>query len=98
MKASKTDGTAPTAEDMATATAIVQNRVNALGASETSVQQQGTDSILIQIPGATNAEQAIQTVGQTGMLEFVRLDDIGDADALAKLNAGTEDVKLKEGT
>ena len=98
MKASKTDGTAPTAEDMATATAIVQNRVNALGASETSVQQQGTDSILIQIPGATNAEQAIQTVGQTGMLEFVRLDEIGDADALAKLNAGTEDVKLKEGT
>lgn len=98
MKASKTDGSQPTGEDMATATAIVQNRVNSLGASETTVQQQGTDSILIQIPGATNADQAIQTIGQTGLLEFVRLDEIGDADALAKISAGTTDVKLKEGT
>jgi preprotein translocase subunit SecD/SecD/SecF fusion protein len=98
MKATKSDGSMPSAEEMATATTIVQNRVNSLGASETSVQQQGTDSILIQIPGATNAEQAIQTVGRTGLLEFVRLDEIGDADALAKINAGTENVKLKEGT
>ncbi len=98
MKATKSDGSMPSAEEMATATTIVQNRVNSLGASETSVQQQGTDSILIQIPGATNAEQAILTVGRTGLLEFVRLDEIGDADALAKINAGTENVKLKEGT
>ncbi|MBP3883738.1 MAG: protein translocase subunit SecD [Olsenella sp.] len=98
MKATKADGSAPSAEDMNTATTIVQNRVNSLGASETTVQQQGTDSILIQIPGATNAEQAIQTVGQTGLLEFVRLDEIGDADALAKITAGAENVKLKEGT
>jgi preprotein translocase subunit SecD/SecD/SecF fusion protein len=98
LTATKTDGTAPTAEDMATATAIVQNRVNALGAAETSVQQQGTNSILVQIPGATDADSAIQTIGQTGHLEFVRLDAIGDADALAKLNAGAEQVELKKGT
>ena len=98
LTATKTDGTAPTADDMATATAIVQNRVNALGAAETSVQQQGTNSILVQIPGATNADTAIETIGRTGHLEFVRLDAIGDADALAKISAGTSDVKLKEGT
>ena len=98
LSATKTDGTAPSAEDMATATAIVQNRVNALGAAETSVQQQGTNSILVQIPGATDANAAIKTIGQTGHLEFVRLDAIGDADALVRINAGTEGVKLKEGT
>ena len=98
LTATKTDGTAPTADHMATATAIVQNRVNALGAAETSVQQQGTNSILVQIPGATNADTAIETIGRTGHLEFVRLDAIGDADALAKISAGTSDVKLKEGT
>lgn len=98
LSATKTDGTAPSAEEMATATAIVQNRVNALGAAETSVQQQGTNSILVQIPGATDADAAVQTIGQTGHLEFVRLDAIGDADALAKIMAGTENVKLKEGT
>ena len=98
MTASKPDGSAPSADDMATATTIIQNRVNSLGASETTVQKQGDKSILIQIPGATDANQAIKTIGQTGLLEFVRLDEIGDADALAKINAGTEDVKLKSGT
>ena len=98
LSASKTDGSAPSAEEMTTATEIVQNRVNALGAAETSVQQQGTNSILVQIPGATDADAAVKTIGQTGHLEFVRLDAIGDADALAKINAGTENVKLKEGT
>ena len=98
LSATKTDGSAPSADEMATATAIVQNRVNALGAAETSVQQQGTNSILVQIPGATDADAAVKTIGQTGHLEFVRLDAIGDADALAKISAGTENVKLKEGT
>lgn len=98
MTASKADGSAPSAEDMQAATNIVQQRVNSLGAAETSVQQQGSNSILVQIPGATDADQAVQTIGQTGHLEFVKMDDIGDADALAKLNAGTENVKLKDGT
>ena len=98
MRASTSDGSTPSASDMATATTIVQNRVNALGASETSVQQQGTNSILIQIPGATDADAVILTLGQTGHLEFVRLDQIGDADALMKLSAGTSNVKLKDGT
>lgn len=98
MSATKPDGSEPTAADMQSATAIVQNRVNALGAAETSVQQQGSSSILIQIPGATDAEQAISTIGQTGHLEFVRLDEIGDADALAQLNAGKEGVSLAAGT
>ena len=98
LSATKADGSAVSAEDMTTATEIVQNRVNALGAAETTVQQQGTNSILVQIPGATDADAAVKTIGQTGHLEFVRLDAIGDADALAKINAGTSDVKLKEGT
>ncbi len=75
LSASKADGTAPTADEMATATTIVQNRVNSLGASEATVQQQGSNSILVQIPGATDAESAVETIGKTGKLEFVRLDD-----------------------
>ncbi|MBQ1839732.1 MAG: protein translocase subunit SecD, partial [Atopobiaceae bacterium] len=98
LTASKPDGSSVSADDMVTATEIVQNRVNALGAAETTVQQQGTNSILVQIPGATDPDQAIQTIGRTGHLEFVRLDAIGDADALAKIAAGTENVTLKEGT
>lgn len=98
MTATKSDGSAPSASDMDTATAIIQSRVNSLGASEATVQKQGENSILIQIPGATDAEAAVETIGKTGYLEFVRLDAIGDADALAQLNAGKSDVSLKKGT
>lgn len=98
MTASTTDGSAVTSDDMATATSIIQNRVNSLGASEATVQRQGTNSILVQIPGATDSEQAVNTIGQTGKLEFVKLQDVGDADALAEIAAGQENVQLKEGT
>lgn len=98
MTATKSDGSTPSSDEMSEATQIVQQRVNSLGASEATVQQQGTNSILVQIPGATNADDAVSTIGQTGHIEFVRMDQIGDADALAKLNAGTEDVQLEEGT
>ena len=98
LTASKSDGSAPSSEDMQTATKIVQSRVNALGASEATVQQQGSSSILVQIPGATDASSTVDAIGQTGHLEFVKLEDIGDAEALAKLQAGTKNVKLEEGT
>ena len=83
---------------MDTAKSIVEKRVNALGSSEATVQLQGTNSILVQIPGATNADETVSTIGQTGHLEFVKLEDIGDAEALAKISAGTDNVPLQEGT
>ena len=93
LTASKQDGSAPTADEMNNAKTIVEKRVNTLGASEATVQIQGSNSILVQIPGATDADSAVQTIGQTG-----RLDDIGDADALAKIEAGASNVKLEQGT
>jgi preprotein translocase subunit SecD/SecD/SecF fusion protein len=98
MTASKPDGTAVTDTDMDSAVTIVTNRVNSLGASEATVQRQGTDQILIQIPGATDAQQAIDTIGTTGTLEFVDLYDISDQDALALIEAGVSNVQLEPGT
>ena len=98
LTASKSDGSTVSSSDMDTAKSIVEKRVNALGSSEATVQLQGSNSILVQIPGATDADATVQTIGQTGHLEFVRLDDIGDAEALAKIAAGTEDVELQDGT
>ena len=98
MTAEKPDGSDVTDTDMESAVAIVTNRVNSLGASEATVQRQGTNQILIQIPGATNAQEVIDTMGTTGTLEFVDLNDIADQDALAKINAGATGVKLEPGT
>ena len=98
MTADKPDGSAVTDDDMESAVAIVTNRVNSLGASEASVQRQGTNQILIQIPGATDAQEVIDTIGTTGTLEFVDLNDIADQEALAKINAGASNVELAAGT
>lgn len=98
MTASKPNDEPITSEEMQQATTTVQNRVNSLGASEATVQQQGSTSILVQIPGATDPEQALETIGRTGLLEFVNLYDITDVDALNAINAGQENVKLKPGS
>ncbi len=98
MTATKPDGSAVTDTDMDSAVTVVTNRVNSLGASEATVQRQGANQILIQIPGATDAQQVIDTIGTTGSLEFVDLNDIGDQDALNRIALGVKNVKLEPGT
>jgi len=62
-----------TAADMTTAKAIVERRVNGLGVSEPLVQLQGTDRIIVELPGISNPDQAVQTLKSTGQLEFVEI-------------------------
>ena len=48
---------------------ILDLRVNSLGVSEASVQAQGNDQILVQLPGVS-LKQAIDTIGTTSKLYF----------------------------
>jgi protein-export membrane protein SecD len=56
---------------MATARRIVENRVNALGLTEPVVQVQGSERIVVEIPGIEDPAQAVDTIRETAMLEFV---------------------------
>lgn len=56
---------------MNTAKSIVENRVNGLGVSEAVVQQAGDRRILVELPGEQDAQKALDTLQQTGLLEFV---------------------------
>lgn len=56
---------------METARKIIENRVNALGLTEPVVQIQGTDRILVEIPGIDDPTRAVETIRETSMLEFV---------------------------
>lgn len=60
-----------TQEDLVETANNVSRRVNALGLSEATIQVQGNNRILIELPGVTNREQAISTIQQTALLEFV---------------------------
>jgi SecD/SecF fusion protein len=88
LQASKIDGTAPTTEEMEAAKQIVEQRVNLLGASEASVQIQGTNQLLVQIPGIVDQTQALGTIGTTGVLEFVNVADITDESIRTAIETG----------
>jgi preprotein translocase subunit SecD len=62
-----------TADVMNTIRTIIENRVNATGLAEPIVQTQGSDRIVVEIPGVSNRDQVRRLVGNTGKLEFVPL-------------------------
>ena len=54
----------------AVAAEIIRNRIDQFGVREPQIQRQGTDHILVQLPGITDRERAIKLIGQTALLEF----------------------------
>ena len=88
LTASNNDGSAISSEDMEVSRSIIENRVNALGASEATVQIQGDDQILVQIPGLSDTEEALNAIGRTGKLEFARLDSFTDEDVRQSIDSG----------
>lgn len=71
---------------------IVRRRVDALGTTEPNIQRQGTDRILVQVPGLASADELIGIVGKTAKLNF-RLVDVTTSVADAqrgRLPPGTE--------
>ncbi len=71
LEADLPEGQEPAEGAMDAAKTIVENRVNGLGVSEAVVQAQGTDRLIVELPGVDNPEQAVETLRSTGQLEFV---------------------------
>lgn len=88
LTAKSTEGSEVSAEDMEKSRSIIEQRVNALGASETVVQLQGDDQILVQIPGLSDTEEALNTIGKTGQLVFARLDSFTDEEVKSNIEIG----------
>ena len=89
LSAQSTDGSEVTQEDLETSRAIIESRVNALGASEATVQVQGDNQILVQIPGLSDTQTALETIGKTGVLEFARADSFTDQADQTAIQNGT---------
>ncbi|MCI8366562.1 MAG: protein translocase subunit SecD [Eggerthellaceae bacterium] len=88
LTAKNADGGNITDEDMEASRAIIETRVNALGASEATVQLQGDNQILVQIPGLSDSQEALNTIGKTGQLVFARLDSFTDEEVKEKIEQG----------
>jgi preprotein translocase subunit SecD/SecD/SecF fusion protein len=98
LKVTAEDGSAPSTDDLASAAKTIRARLGKTGLSEYDVQTKGDDAIVVLLPWNTDAESIARAVGGTGKIEFARLDEVSDADALVKINAGTSNVQLKDGS
>lgn len=76
-----------TQENMQTARGIIEDRVNGLGVSEAVVQIAGDRRILVELPGEQDPEQALATVKETALLEFVDFGDLSVQEASLLYNA-----------
>jgi preprotein translocase subunit SecD len=53
---------------------IIQRRVNGLGLVEPTIQREGTDRVLVQVPGLKDPKELIDIVGKTAKLDFRMVD------------------------
>ncbi len=72
---------------------VIRNRIDQFGVSEPSIQQQGEDRIMLQLPGISDRERALELIGRTALLEFKLVDS--DATHLKDALAGKVPVGYK---
>ena len=65
----------------------LRNRVNELGVAEPVIQQQGTNRIVVQLPGVQDTARAKEILGATATLEF-RLTEGSYSDWVTAQNSG----------
>ncbi|HEY7206368.1 MAG TPA: protein translocase subunit SecD, partial [Methylomirabilota bacterium] len=58
----------------------IRNRIDQFGVSEASIQQQGDNRILVQLPGVQDPARAKALIGKTALLEFKLVDERTDPD------------------
>jgi len=72
----------------------LHNRINELGVAEPVIQQQGTDRIVVQLPGVQDTAKAKDILGRTATLEIRMVDDSAEARSAENSNGvvpfGTE--------
>ncbi len=65
---------------------VIRNRIDAFGVREPSIQKQGTEEVVVQLPGVTDRGRAIDLIGKTALLEFKIVST--DMDQLKKAMEG----------
>jgi preprotein translocase subunit SecD len=59
---------------------VIERRINIDGTKEPSIQRQGLDRILVQVPGLTDPQQLKERLGRTAKLQFRFVAEAGAAD------------------
>ncbi len=57
---------------------VVRKRVDALGTKEPSIEQQGSDRIVVQVPGLADPKHLLEILQTTAKMTFQMVDETGD--------------------
>jgi preprotein translocase subunit SecD len=76
---------------------VIRRRVDQLGTTEPSIQRQGADRILVQVPGLQDPARLEEILGKTAKLEFRLLGDAGtsDTELLPSRDSGGQKVPVE---
>jgi len=72
---------------------VIRNRIDSLGISEPSLQKQGENNIIIQLPGLRDRDRAIELIGTQAVLQFQIVNNNATPSTYNRL---TEVVKYEE--
>ena len=68
----QTDATGEELEKLMEQTqAVIENRVNEMGLSEPTVTVESGNRIRVEMPGAEDAQEALEAIGRTAQLQFI---------------------------
>jgi protein-export membrane protein SecD len=84
---------------------VIGNRIDQFGVAEPSIQREGDDRIIVQLPGLQDEQRAKNLIGRTALLEFVPIAPSDQTDlvlraidrALADTTGTGEDRLTREG-
>ncbi len=76
----------------------IRNRIDKFGVAEPTIQRQGTNDIVVQLPGIKDYRSAVENIGRTALLEFKLVDDESPVASQlpASIPPGDEDRILQE--
>ncbi len=75
---------------------IIRNRIDQFGVAEPVIIKQGTDEIVVQLPGV-DPERALNLIGQTAQLEFKLVNDAPEIGLQALIRQIEESGQWKKG-
>lgn len=81
---------------------VIRNRIDEFGVAEPSITSQGSDRVVVELPGVKEVDRAKDLIGQTAKLEFKMVDDKAmDPTQLSEMVDKIEkenNITYKEGT
>lgn len=75
---------------------VIERRVNMFGVSEPVVQIQGSDKLVVELPGVKDVKQAIDMIGQTPYLEFLEQRTEADTKNITDKIKEVQDAQAKK--